>query len=157
MDQKLPEKEPDWQWQKKFVSQWIFYFIAKINYFRPFLQPNFLKASNFVIQGWGNLKTLGCAHPFSPIMKKIFQKPQRRDSNPRPHLAANNASCALPTEPLRLCLREGDICWYQWQKCFCRFLRGLTSFILRFFSEDNAKSCSNIFNLSNLLNVSLLW
>ena len=29
-------KQLTFKWQKKFASQWIFYFIAKIHYFRPF-------------------------------------------------------------------------------------------------------------------------
>ena len=129
------KKTADFQVAKKICLTVIFYFIAKIHYFRPFLQPDFLKARHFVIKGWGNLKTLVCAHPLSPIMKKkIFQKPFFLDSNPCPHLA-NCASCTLPTEPPTQSIWVAVKIHLKENFCFCRFLRGLTSFILRFFQR----------------------
>ena len=83
---KTAKNQLTFKWQKKFVSQWIFYFIAKINYFKPLLLPQFLKTRHFVIQGWGNLKTLGCAHPFPAIMKQKSCKITLRGDRTHSHI-----------------------------------------------------------------------
>ena len=87
------------KWPSKFVSQWIFDFIAKINYFGPFLWPIFLKTWNFSIQVWDKLKTLWCDAPFFSLIEKIFKTCQVWGSNPRPKLWSDFVLTAKPIEP----------------------------------------------------------
>ena len=53
---KMTKKEHTLKWPSIFVSQWIFDFIAKINYFGPFLWPIFLKLDIFPFRGETNQK-----------------------------------------------------------------------------------------------------
>ena len=70
---KMTKKEHTLKWPSIFVSQWIFDFIAKINYFGPLLWPIFLKTLNFSIQVWDKLKTLWCDAPFFSLIEKNLQ------------------------------------------------------------------------------------
>ena len=83
---KMTKKEHTLKWPSIFVSQWIFDFIAKINYFGPFLWPVFLKTLNFFIQVWDKLKTLWCDAPFFSLIGKIFKTWLLWGSNPRSNL-----------------------------------------------------------------------
>ena len=90
----MTKKEHTLKWPSIFVSQWIFDFIAKINYFGPFLWPVFLKTLNFFIQVWDKLKTLWCDAPFFSLIEKIFKTCHEWDSNPRPKMQSNLDNCS---------------------------------------------------------------
>ena len=67
---KTAKKEQTFMRHSSFGSGWIFYFIAKINYFRPFLWPVFFSNWKIAIQRWAKLKTLGCHTPLFYLLKK---------------------------------------------------------------------------------------
>ena len=67
---KTAKKEQTFMRHSSFGSGWIFYFISKINYFRPFLWPVFFSDCKIAIQRWAKLKTLGCHTPLFYLLKK---------------------------------------------------------------------------------------
>ena len=71
---KTAKKEHTFMRHSSFGSGWIFYFIAKINYFRPFLWPVFFSNWKIAIQRWAKLKTLGCDTPLFYLLKKKSAK-----------------------------------------------------------------------------------
>ena len=81
---KTAKKEQTFMRHSSFGSGWIFYFIGKINYFRPFLWPVFFSNLKIAIQRWAKLKTLGCHTPLFYLLKK--KNLQEWNSSPRSHM-----------------------------------------------------------------------
>ena len=132
-------------------------FHCKNQLFRPFLQPNILKARHFVIEGVRQPKNFRVRPPlFSNNEKKIFQNWQVWDLNPHPYLASNYASCTQPIEPPTLSHINGSEKIFKRELLFLQVSERPDQFYFEIFSEDNAKSCYNIFNLLNLFNKPLI-
>ena len=96
---KTAKKEQTFMRHSSFGSGWIFYFISKINYFRPFLWPVFFSNWKIAIQRWAKLKTLGCDTPLFYLLKKKICKSWVWTHAP---ICNKLLSSALPTEPPRL-------------------------------------------------------
>ena len=96
---KTAKKEQTFMRHSSFGSGWIFYFIGKINYFRPFLWPVFFSNRKIAIQRWAKLKTLGCHTPLFYLLKK---KSARVEFWTHAPICNTLMSCAVPTEPPRL-------------------------------------------------------
>ena len=96
---KTAKKEQNFMRHSSFGSGWIFYFLEKINYFRPFLWPVFFFKFENRDSEVSQTKNFRVRHPLIlPIEKKICK------SGTRTHAPMCNKLilCALPTEPPRL-------------------------------------------------------